>query len=82
MLFIPFRNSDIPNKKNAGDDIVEALLDPKVIDALGKALGKTISAMVEEGLKSAFDAFDELKAETRINQKAITGLQATVKKTK
>ena len=38
----------MPNKKNAGDDIVEALLDPKVIDALGKALGKTISAMVEE----------------------------------
>jgi hypothetical protein len=43
-----------PKNKSNTEDIIDALLDPKVIEALGKALGATISTIVEQSIDSKF----------------------------
>jgi hypothetical protein len=69
----------MPPKKVITDDIVEALLDPRVVDALGKALGATISGIVEARLdaklRELLDSVEALRADNTKALKAVTELQ-------
>ena len=48
-------DDNIVVKKNSSDDLIESLLEPRVMEALGKALGTTISAMVSKSVEERLE---------------------------
>lgn len=64
--------------KRTVEDIVEALLDTRLVEALGKALGATICKIVEtrldEKLESLLDTVTTLKADNARTMKAVADL--------
>jgi len=69
----------MPLKKHTGDDLLESLLDTRVVDALVTALGEKIAGIVETRLESKFqnlfDSFAVLKADNVHSNKAISELE-------
>ena len=55
-------------QRSPSEDTIEALLDPRVIDALVKALGTKIAEIVEsrldDKLKDLFDSVNQLKKDS------------------
>lgn len=68
---------------NVSEDLVEALLDSRVLEQLGDALGDRISAVVEAKIEAKLQTllgdFQKLKEESAQNSRVIVGLEAKVK---
>ena len=64
--------------KRTVDELIESLLEPRVIDALAKALGATIAGIVEakldEKFKDLFDTVKVLKADNLKINKTVADL--------
>ena len=71
------------NAANVSEDIVEALLDPRILEQLGDALGGRISSIVEAKLDAKLEAllgdYQKLKEESAQNSRAIASLETKVK---
>ena len=71
------------NATNVSEDIVEALLDPRILEQLGDALGGRISAIVEAKLEAKLETllgdFQKLKDESAQNSRTIASLETKVK---
>jgi hypothetical protein len=70
----------MPPKRSPSEEFVEALLDPRVVDALVKALGNKIAEVVEsrlnDKLKDLFESMDSLKADNLKCTSAIAALES------
>ena len=68
-----------PKAKSTSDDLLDSLLDPRVIDALSKALAASISKLVEDSieqkLSSIFNKFESMECAQKDTETSLKTLQ-------